>query len=292
MVSQLLLNALIAGSIYALVGSGFALIFRVVRFFHFTHGLTYSLGAYTTFALSAWFHVPIVQAIAISMIAAALAGLLLDVAVFAPLRAQGASALVSLLASIGLYVVGQNLLSITFGDAARSIRPHAVVPGMQVLGARITVFQLLIVVSAMSIITAVAIWLSWTRWGRQTRAVADDRELAAIVGIPVQRTVRRIAMVGSALGGLAGVLSALDRDMVPTMGMNALLMGVVAMIVGGQNSVVGVVLGGLLIGLAQNLGILLVSTAWQDAIVFVILILFLILRPQGFLGKPLRKAAV
>jgi len=138
MLSQLLVNGVIAGSIYALVASGFGLIFRVVRFFHFTHELTYSFAPYIAFGLHAWLHVPILQAIALAVMGAALMGFLLDVAVFAPLRAREASALVSLLASIGLYVVGQNFLSVTFGDGARSLRPYIVVPGIEFLGARIT----------------------------------------------------------------------------------------------------------------------------------------------------------
>lgn len=292
MVSQLLVNALIAGSVYALVGVGFSLIFQVVRFFHFTHGLTYSLGAYATFTLNVWLGLPIVPAVAIAVTVASLTGLVFDMAIFAPLRARGSSALVSLLASLGLYVVGQNLLSMTFGDGARSIREYVVTPGMEVLGARITVPQLVIVCSAAAVVIVTAVWLSSTRFGGQIRAVAEDRELAAIVGIPTARVMAMAVAVGAALGGLAGILSALDRDMVPTMGMNALLMGVVAMIVGGQAKIAGVALGGLLVGLAQNLGVLWIPSAWQDAIVFVILLIFLLLRPEGFLGKPLRRTTV
>ena len=139
---------------------------------------------------------------------------------------------------------------------------------------------------------ALTIWLSKTRMGTQINAVACDRELAAIVGIPVQRVIGTTVMIGSALGALAGILSALDRDMVPTMGMNALLMGIVSMIVGGKDSILGVALGGVLVGLAQNLGVLWVPAAWQDAIVFAILVFFLVARPEGFLGEKLRKAAI
>jgi branched-chain amino acid transport system permease protein len=292
MLSQLIANALIAGSIYSLVAVGFALVFRAVRFFHFTHGLVYTLGAYTAFAFWKWLNLPVSIAGLLSLIVIAIIGLVLSMSIFEPLREQRASALVSLLASIGLYVVGQNVLSLVFGDGVQSIRSDVVLPGMAILGARITTSQLTIIAFAVGVVITLTIYLSRTQLGKQIRAIASDPEVAAVVGIPVRQVTRAVIVFGSVLGGLAGILASLDRDMVPTIGMNALLMGVVAMIIGGQERVAGVALGGLLVGLCQNLGILVAPAAWQDAVVFLILVLFLLLRPQGLWGKPLRKASV
>ena len=134
MVTQLLLNSLIAGSVYALVGAGFYLIFRSAKFFDFTYGFIYSLGPYTLFALYEWFGVPTTLAVISALMFTALLGFALDVAIFAQLRDRGTSSLVLLLTSIGAYVVGQNVLSIAFGDGTRSIRSPLVAPGIELLG--------------------------------------------------------------------------------------------------------------------------------------------------------------
>jgi branched-chain amino acid transport system permease protein len=112
------------------------------------------------------------------------------------------------------------------------------------------------------------------------------------VGINVEQIVVVAFAAGSALAGIAAILVSLDTDLRPTMGFNALLMGVVAAIVGGVGSIPGALMGGLLLGMAQHLGVWKLSTEWQDAIAFCILLIFLVFRPQGFFGLPLRRTAV
>ena len=122
------------------------------------------------------------------------------------------------------------------------------------------------------------------------RAVANNPELARISGIESDRVILSTFALGSALAGIAGILVALDVDMTPTMGMNALMMGVVAVIVGGVGSIPGVALAALLLGMAQHLGVWYISSQWQDAIAFVILLTFLLFRPEGFMGKRVKTA--
>ena len=124
------------------------------------------------------------------------------------------------------------------------------------------------------------------------RAVANDSELARVAGIESDKIILLTFALGSALAGIAGILVALDVDMTPTMGMNALMMGVVAVIIGGVGSIPGIALGALLLGMAQHLGVWFISSQWQDAIAFVILLLFLLFRPQGFLGKKVKTATL
>ena len=135
-------------------------------------------------------------------------------------------------------------------------------------------------------------FLKYTKIGQAMRAVANDPELASVTGIETDRVILSTFALGSALAGIAGILVALDVDMTPTMGMNALLMGVVAVIIGGIGSIPGVALGALLLGMAQQFGIWKISSQWQDAIAFVILLIFLLFRPQGFLGKKVRTATL
>jgi branched-chain amino acid transport system permease protein len=293
MVSQLLLNALIAGSLYALVGVGFALIFRVVHFFHFTHGLSFTVAAYALFALRQWMALPFPAAVALAAALTIALSLAFEASIFRPLRMRGDSSnLTSLIASIGLYIVGQNLVSIVFGDAALTLREDAVRPGLEFWGARITPIQVTMLITSTISVIAVSAWLRATSSGKNVRAVSGDRELASVVGIATERVTALAVALGTGLGALAGFLAALDRDLVPTMGMNALLMGIVATVVGGADSLVGVVLAAVFVGLAQNLSILIIPAAWQDAIVFGILVAFLLLRPEGFGGRPQRSWAV
>jgi len=124
------------------------------------------------------------------------------------------------------------------------------------------------------------------------RAIADDQALAEAMGVPIERSILLAFGIGSAIAGVAAVLVAYDTSFSPTMGFHALLFGVVAAIVGGIGSISGALLGGLLIGFAENFGVWRLPTQWQDTIVFVILVLFLVLRPEGFMGLPLRKTEV
>jgi len=208
------------------------------------------------------------------------------------MRKKNASPMVLLLASLGLYIVLQNTISMVFGDDTKSIRSGVVREGLQVLGARITPIQIVIISTSVVLAILAALWLKKSRMGKAMRAVANDAELANISGIDANKVVLWTFGVGSALAGVAGILVALDVDMTPTMGMNALMMGVVAVLIGGVGSIPGVALGALLLGLAQHLGVWKISSQWQDAIAFIILFVFLLFRPQGFLGRKMKKVEV
>ena len=211
---------------------------------------------------------------------------------YLPLRRKGASPLVLLLASLGIYVVLQNIISMTFGDDIKSIRSGPVKEGLNVFGARITPIQVFTIVVSVVLVIAVAVLLKKMKMGKAMRAVASDPKLANVCGLDSDRVILLAFAIGSVLAGVAGILVALDVDMTPTMGMNALMMGIVAVIIGGVDSIIGIILGALLLGLAQNLGVWYISSQWQDAIAFAILLIFLLFRPQGFMGKRVVKATV
>jgi branched-chain amino acid transport system permease protein len=164
--------------------------------------------------------------------------------------------------------------------------------GLPIFGAKITPIQITIIIVSACLLALCWAFAKKTRMGKVMWAVANDPELARVVGIETDQVILFTFILGSALAAIAAILISLDTDMTPMMGFYALLMGIVAVIAGGIGSIPGAALGGLLVGMAQHLGVWKLPTQWQDAIVFVILILFLLLRPQGFLGKPLRRAAV
>lgn len=292
MIQQLIANVVIAGSVYALFALGFSLIYASTRFFHFAHGAVFTSGAYVTWALASVAGFPLPWAMVAAVCFATLAGILIEIAVYRPLRARSASALVLLMASLGAYVVLQNLISLIFGDDVKTLRGSQVREGYNVAGARITSAQVVIVVTAIVLFVVVAAILARTRAGKALRAVANDPTLALLSGIRSEEVVLFAFAAGSALAGIAGILVALDVDMTPTMGLRALMMGVVAVIIGGVGSISGAVLGALLLSLAQQVGAWEVGTQWQDCAAFIVLVIFLVFRPQGFLGKRVGKATV
>ena len=282
---QLIANGLIAGSIYILVALGFSIVYRTVLFIHFAHGVIFTTGAYCTFLFLQWFGMPLWVSIVLGILGGAGLGCLIEIGVYRPLRKRGSSGLVLLLASLGMYILLQNVISMIFGDQTRSIRTSDVQEGLLVLGARITPIQIITIGTSVTLILALSAFLKMTKIGKAMRAVANDPELANLSGIHSNRVILWAFAIGSALAGLAGILVALDVDMTPTMGMNALMMGVVAVIIGGVRSIPGIALGALLLATAQHLGAWYIGSAWQEAIAFVVLVAFLLFRPQGFLGK-------
>jgi branched-chain amino acid transport system permease protein len=292
MISQLIANAVIAAAIYALVGVGFAMIYWSAHFFNFAHAVSYTLGAYITFALMTALRLPLPVAAVMAIVGSAGFGVLMELAVYKRMRRKGASSLGLLLASLGLMVAAQNVVSLTFGDDVKSIRSGVISSGLPIGDARVTAIQIWTVGSAIVLLTLLWLAMHHTKTGRSLRAVANEPELAEIVGIDSDRMILWTFAIGSAVAGAAGILVALDTDLNPTMGLRVLLMSVTAVIVGGEGRIHGVAIGALLVGATQHLGVLRLDTQWQDAIVFALLIVFLIVRPQGVFGRPQRKVSV
>lgn len=289
---QFILNGVIAAAVYSLAGVSFCLVYRVTRVFNFTHGVLFALGAYLAFLCTRRFGLSLAFSIFVAVIGCMMIGACLDLFVFRSLRRKRGSVAVSLLASLGLYIVLQNCISLAFGDYAQTIRLWSAQVGYNVFGGNITMVQISIVTASVVVAFITAGILDRTRFGKLVRAVANDTELAATVGISSDKVILATIVIASAMAGLAGILVALDADMTPTMGMNLFMFGIVVMVLGGSLSVVGIVMGALFLGLIQHLGVWVIGSQWQEAIAFGVLVFFLILRPQGFVGKSLRKATV
>ena len=289
---QLLLNSIVTFGYITIIAVGFALIFRVNRFFHFAHGIVITTGAFVTFLFSIRIGLPLSVSILLGIVITVLLGCLIELGVYRHLRKKKAGALILLLASLGIYILLQNIISIAFGDETRSIRTSAVQEGLSFLGARITPIQIVTVGVSIVLVIALSVFLKKSKIGISMRAVANDPMLADVSGINSDRIILCAFAIGSGLAAIAGILVALDVDMTPTMGMNVLMMGVVAVIIGGVDSIPGIALGALLLALAQQFGAWYIGSQWQDAIAFVILVLFLLFKPEGFFGKKIKSAIV
>ena len=288
---QVIVNVLTSASTFLMISISFMTIYLCVKFFHFAHAVVFTSGAYFTFLFHKLFGFSIYFSIPLAIILSLLLGCLIEKSIYKPLRRKQASSMILLLSSLGIYILLQNLISMIFGDDTKSIRSGVVKEGINIFGARITPIQIIIIITSVIITILLLLFLKKTKIGKAMQAVANDAELANISGINSDRVILSAFAIGSGLAGLAGILVALDVDMTPTMGMNALMMGVVVMIVGGNN-IKGIVFAALLLGFAQNFGVWYISSQWQDAIAFVILILFLLFKPQGFFGKKLRKQSI
>lgn len=288
---QSLVNGVYAGSQYALVAVGLTLIYSVARFLNFAHGATYAIGAYAVFCL-AQAGVPLVGAAALGILVAAAAGAVAEWGIYRRFRDGGAGPLVVLLASLGVFVGVQGVLAVVFGESVKMIRSGPVVVGESILGARLTRIQMVGVLGSILLCGITYAGLRFSAFGKQARAIASDLELAKSVGINTNGVTLLTMIIASILAGFAGIAGAYDVDLRPTMGFYPLLMGVVAMLVGGVGHPIGAIGAALFIALIQQTAVAYLPTQWQDAIIFLILILLLLLRPQGFLGKPLRRAAV
>ncbi len=292
MLPQWVVNGISAGSVYALVALGFGLIYGATRFFHFAHGAIYTAGAYLTYLFAVWLGLPLPVSILLAIVLAALLGSIIEVGLYRPLRSRQASSLVLLLASLGSFIVLQNVISLVFGNDTKTLRGGVIQEGLEVLGARIAPAQITIILITTLLFLITGLILRYAKMGKAVRAVANDPELAQVVGIDADKIILFTFAVGSALAAVAAVLVSFDYDITPMMGFNALLMGVVAVIIGGVGSIPGAALGGLMLGLAQHWGGWTISSQWQDAIAFMILLFFLLYRPNGILGRKLKKVEV
>lgn len=285
-VQQIIANSIIAGSIYALFAMGFSLIYGTTKFFNLTHGVLAAIGGYAVLYFGRMLDVPLSVAVVVGIGLTALAGYTTELLIYRPLRKCGASSMVLLVASLGAFTALQAVIAIIFGSSFHTLASLSGERQLFHIGtASITDTQILLVV--LSILSLIGFWLllTKTQFGRAIRAVSDDEEVAKIIGINTNRIIGGVFLVGSALAGLAGILVGFDTGIYPTMGLWLLLKGVIAAIVGGMGNVYGAFLGALLLGFAENFGILYISSEWKDAIAFTILIIFLLWRPQGILGK-------
>ena len=292
MFQQLIINGTIAGSIYALIAIGFIVIYRTVKFFHLAHGVVYTAGAYFAYTLIISLHLNFVLSFFLSIALAAILGIGIDRLVYYPLRQRNASNLVFLIASFGVFIFIQNLIQLIYGAQILTIRTGPIKEGHHFIGAVITDIQIMILV--VSVIFMLLLWffIQRTKLGKAMRAVSDDPVAANVVGINPEKIILTSFAIGSALAGAAGILISFETNIEPTMGFTAILKGIIASIIGGIGSIPGAVIGGFFLGLAENLGIWKIQAGWKDAIAFGILIVFLLIRPWGFLGTKSTKETI
>lgn len=281
---QLLVNGLIAGAIYSLIASGFSLIYGTNRFIHFAHGATAAWGGYIVYLfftqLGVWFPLAVV----LTLISAGLLGALMYWVLYGPLKRRKSSNAILLVASLGLMILLEHLIQLIFGPDVKTIGLLTVQKGLEFGSVIITPLQIVIIITSLVLLATLWLFVTRTSFGRMIRAVSDNPELASLSGIHTRRVEMIGFIIGSVIAGVAGILVGLEQNLEPFMGTNLMVKGFTGAVVGGISSLPGSVLGSVLLGLVENIGIWYIDSGYKDAIAFVLLLIFLIVRPQGILG--------
>jgi branched-chain amino acid transport system permease protein len=281
--AQLAANGLISGSLYGLLAVSWGLIFGTTRVFHFAHALTLTVAVYGAVIAIDRLDMGLPGGFLVAAVIGCLFGLATERFVYRPLRLANATQLNVFLASLGFLIVGESAILIGFGPQARELAGFPI-SGIALGPVAFTTIEGLWFVASWALLLPLMGALWWTRHGRAIRAVSSNRELAQCVGIDPERIHVLVFAIGSALVGLAGTLLALRDTASPTMGVQPILAAFIAVFLGGIGSIPGAVLGGLVLGLAENMGGLVLPGHWQGVISFVVLFLVLVFRPSGLLG--------
>jgi branched-chain amino acid transport system permease protein len=286
-VSQLVVNSVVSGAIYALLAFGFTITYGTLNFFNMAHGAAFTVGAYLCYVFRILLGLPLALAVLLAVVGTALLMVLADLVAYERLRAQRAPSWALVVSSIGVAIFIEAVISMIFGSDTLSLRSGEIRPGLAILGAIITPNQIVILVVAAVLVAVLTAYLQMTRAGKALRAMANDAELGVVIGIDPRLTYMSTFALASGLAAIAGCLVALETDVYPTMGQSALLKAIVASIIGGIGNIPGAVFGGLILGCVENFGVWKLNSGWQDGISLALLLMFMLLRQSRsfVLGK-------
>ncbi|HCW34221.1 MAG TPA: branched-chain amino acid ABC transporter permease [Ruminococcaceae bacterium] len=281
-----LINGVSLGSIYAVIALGYTMVYGIAKMLNFAHGDVIMVGAYIVFALTSYAGANPYLALVISMAACTLLGMAIERFAYKPLR--GASPLAVLITAIGVSYFLQNMALLIFGSQAKSFTSIVNLPALTLAGGKITISAETIVTIIVSLIIMISLTLfvNKTKPGRAMLAVSEDKGAAQLMGVNVNATISLTFAIGSGLAAVAGVLLC---SAYPTLSSQTGAMpgikAFVAAVLGGIGSIPGAVIGGVLIGIIEILSRSYISSQMADAIVFAVLIIVLLVKPTGILGK-------
>jgi branched-chain amino acid transport system permease protein len=296
-----LVNGLTLGSVYALLALGYSMVYGILKLLNFAHGDVYMVGAFIGYGVETAFggplsaSIPLVPLLILMFLAAMLGAGLLGVAIerFAYRRLRNAPRIAPLITALGVSFLLENTMQLLFGAQFRQVDPFDLKGGALInngihlpAGTYVAAARVLVIVGTAVLMVVLTLLVSRTQVGKAMRATSFDREAAAMMGIDIDRVIVFTFFVGSALAGAAGVMITLVLSQVWFfMGFAAGLKAFTAAVVGGIGNIPGAMLGGIVIGLAEAFSTGYVSSTFQDAIVFCVLIAVMIVRPSGLLGR-------
>lgn len=281
--AEQIINGIILGSMYALVASGLTLIWGTMRMLNFAHGEFYMLGGYFFFLLMSSMGLPAPMAVPLAIALVFLAGLAVERASVHPLLGKPQWEFSTLVSTLGVSIFLQNAALHIWGERFKTV-PYFINGVVNVMGMRLSYQRLLIFAVATGTMLAMWYLLRRTRFGMALRATAMDRDAAVLYGVNVYRVFTVTFGIAAALAGLAATMLASINSISPWMGAPLMLKGFVVVVLGGLGSFQGAIIGGILIGIVETLGVIVWSSQWREVISFSVLILILWFRPWGLFG--------
>ena len=275
------------GSIYAIIALGYTMVYGIAKMLNFAHGDVIMVGAYVILTAVTRGGMSPVLAVGLSVIFCTVIGVVIEKVAYSPLR-KASSNLAVLITAIGVSYLLQNVALLIFGSNARQFTSVITVPALKLAGGKLSISSVTIVtiLSCIVIMAALMTFINKTKMGQAMLAVSEDRGAATLMGINVNRTISVTFAIGSALAAVAGVLlCSAYPSLSPYTGSMPGIKAFVAAVFGGIGSIPGAFIGGILLGIIENLAKAYISSQLSDAIVFSVLIIVLLVRPTGILGK-------
>ncbi len=296
---QHFINGLTLGGIYALIALGYTMVYGVLKFINFAHGEILMMGTYLGLLLyntligtghsGTWVLIAFFISLIFAMITSSALGVIIERVAYRPLRK--APRLAPLLSAIGVSIILVNLAAILFGTKSKRFEYPFDNTAILIGGISITPNQILILAVCVVLMIMLKLFIDRSRLGKAMRATSLDQGVAALMGINIDVIISLTFAIGSALAATAGVLIALEYKVYPTMGTMAGLKAFIAAVVGGIGNISGAMLGGILLGILETFGVVIlgIPQGFKDTIAFSILILILLIKPSGLLGKSTRE---
>lgn len=283
-----LVNGINAGSIYALIALGYTMVYGIAKLINFAHGDIIMVGAYVClFAISS-FNLPIWLAIILSIIVCALLGIVVEKIAYKPLRS--ASRISLLITAIGVSYFLQSLFQLLFSANPRPFPTIINLPALSIGSISISAPYYITFIVSVILMSILHLFVQKTKIGKAMRAVSEDSQAAQLMGINIDKTISITFAIGSALAAVAGILYCSSYPMVnPYLGSLPGIKAFIAAVLGGIGSIPGAVLGGFILGIIEALTKAYISSQLSDAIVFTVLIIMLVFKPSGILGKNVKE---
>lgn len=281
---QTLISGLSLGSIYALIALGYTMVYGIAKMLNFAHGDIIMIGAYAGIVTVNQLGLPPVAAIIISVVICAGLGMLIEFLAYKPLRQ--APPLSVLITAIGVSYLLQNIALLIFGSQQKAYPSLGELAGFSIGGVKVDGITILTLLMTALIMVVLSFFINKTKLGKAMRAVSEDKSAASLMGISVNRTITLTFAIGSALAAFASIFYGMAYVYIkPTTGAMPGIKAFTAAVFGGIGSIPGAMLGGILLGMIEQFSKTYISTLWADAIVFGVLVLVLVVKPTGLLGK-------
>ena len=287
---QYLINGISIGAVYAIIALGYTMVYGIAKMLNFAHGDVIMVGAYASYCVTSYLGLPAIVSILVAVAVCTLLGIVIEGLAYKPLR--GTPSLAVLITAIGVSYFLQNAAQLIWGSAPKNFKSIVSMKALTLFGGGLTITGEVLVTIAVcvAIMVGLTLFTSRTRMGKAMRAVSEDRAAAQLMGINVNQTISTTFAIGSALAAVAGVLlCSTVPTLMPTTGSMPGIRAFTAAVFGGIGSIPGAMVGGILLGVIEILGKAYISMELGDAFVFAVLIIVLLVKPTGLLGKKIHE---